>query len=260
MAYVHRVVKAGPCVEHKKMQSFRVHTKGVKRSPNTGHTTEKQERINERVAEEHLRWDINANFGHRDLHAVLHYYVKDSSFEEILENKAAFLRNLRKLCKKRGITFKAVVVIETKRMTNPHIHVIISRMDPEIITEAWENVPRGGGGISFKPMDRRGNHYKLAAYLMKESRSTMERYPVISPGWLICPAFGIKRRNTFPTAGRKPPRSGSTRQRKAPPEKPPCNPGKRRFRTFARNRARTGKRPSMKWPRSWNMADPSASS
>ena len=49
-------------------------------------------------------------------------------------------------------------------------------MDPEIITEAWENVPRGGGGISFKPMDRRGNHYKLAAYLMKESRSTMERY------------------------------------------------------------------------------------
>lgn len=120
MAYVHRVVKAGPCVEHKKMQSFRVHTKGVKRGPNTGHTTEKQERINERVAEEHLRWDINANFGHRDLHAVLHYYVKDSSFEEILENKAAFLRNLRKLCKKRGITFKAVVVIETKRMTNPH--------------------------------------------------------------------------------------------------------------------------------------------
>ena len=71
MAYVHRVVKAGPCVEHKKMQSFRVHTKGVKRGPNTGHTTEKQERINERVAEEHLRWDINANFGHRDLHAVL---------------------------------------------------------------------------------------------------------------------------------------------------------------------------------------------
>ena len=68
------------------------------------------------------------------------------------------------------------MVIETKRMTNPHIHVIISRMDPEIITEAWENVPRGGGGISFKPMDRRGNHYKLAAYLMKESRSTMERY------------------------------------------------------------------------------------
>ena len=176
MAYVHRRVKAGRTIEHRKMQSYRIHTKGVQRGPNHGTTSAKQAKINERVAEEHLRWDINANFGHRDLHAVLHYYVKDSSFEEILENKAAFLRNLRKLCKKRGITFKAVVVIETKRMTNPHIHVIISRMDPEIITEAWEFVPKGGGGVSFKPLDRRGNHEKLASYLAKESRSTMEKY------------------------------------------------------------------------------------
>ena len=68
------------------------------------------------------------------------------------------------------------MVIETKRMTNPHIHVVITRMDPEIITEAWESVPRGGGGISFKPLDRRGNHEKLAHYLVKESRSTMEKY------------------------------------------------------------------------------------
>ena len=141
MAYVHRVVKAGPCVEHKKMQSFRVHTKGVQRQPNKGTTSEKQARINDRTAEEHLRWDINANFGHRDLHAVLHYYVKDSTFQEVLADKAAFLRNLRTICKKRGIKYKAVVVIETKRMTNPHLHVILSRMDPEIITEAWENVP-----------------------------------------------------------------------------------------------------------------------
>ena len=111
MAYVHRVVKAGPCVEHKKMQSYRVHTKGATRSPNSGHTSERQARINERAAEERLRWDINANFGHRDLHAVLHYYVKDSTFEEILADKAAFLRNLRTICKKRGITYKAVVPV-----------------------------------------------------------------------------------------------------------------------------------------------------
>ena len=93
-----------------------------------------------------------------------------------MDNKATFLANLRKACRKKGIKYKAVVVIETKRMTNPHIHVIISRMDPEIIGDAWEEVPRGGGGISFKPLDRRGNHAKLAAYLMKESRSTMEKY------------------------------------------------------------------------------------
>ena len=176
MAYVHRRVKAGRTVEHRKMQSFRIHTKGVQRGPNHGTTSEKQAKINERVAEERLRWDLNANFDYRDLHAVLHYYVKDSTFEEVLEDKAVFLRNLRKLCRQRGVKCKTVVVIETKRMTNPHIHVITNRMDPEIITEAWEDVPRGGGGISFKPLDRRGNHAKLASYLVKESRSTMEKY------------------------------------------------------------------------------------
>ena len=176
MPYVHRIVQAGRTVEHRKMQSFRVHTKGTKRNPNKGSTTEKQAKINERVAEEHLRWDLNANFGRRDLHAVLHYYAKDTTFEEILKDKAAFLANLRKACRKRKIKYKAVVVIETKRMTNPHIHVIISRMDPEIIEEAWEEVPRGGGGISFRPLDRRGNHEKLAAYLVKESKSTMGKY------------------------------------------------------------------------------------
>ena len=176
MAYVHRRVKAGRTIEHRKMQSYRIHTKGVQRGPNHGTTSKKQAKVNERVAEEHLRWDLNANFDHRDLHAVLHYYVKDTTFPEILADKAAFLSNLRKICKKRGIKYKAVVVIETKRMTNPHIHVVITRMDPEIITEAWESVPRGGGGISFKPLDRRGNHEKLAQYLVKESRSTMEKY------------------------------------------------------------------------------------
>lgn len=176
MPYVHRIVKAGRTVEHRKMQSFRVHTKGVTRGENKGTTSEKQAKINERVAEEHLRWDLNANFGHRDLHAVLHYYDKDTTFQEILEHKETFLRNLRKACKKQGIKYKAVVVIETKRMTNPHIHVVLSRMDPEIVAKAWEGVPRGGGGISFRPLDRRGNHEKLAAYLMKESRSTMEKY------------------------------------------------------------------------------------
>ena len=145
MAYVHRRVKAGRTIEHRKMQSYRIHTKGVQRGPNHGTTSEKQAKVNERVAEEHLRWDLNANFDHRDLHAVLHYYAKDTTFPEILADKAAFLSNLRKICKKRRIKYKAVVVIETKRMTNPHIHVVITRMDPEIITEAWESVPRGGG-------------------------------------------------------------------------------------------------------------------
>ncbi len=62
LAYVHRVVESWSVCRTKKCNLSGFHTNGVKRSPNTGHTTEKQERINERVAEEHLRWDIKANF------------------------------------------------------------------------------------------------------------------------------------------------------------------------------------------------------
>lgn len=176
MPYVHRRVKAGRTIEHRKFQSFRVHTRGVKRGPNRGTTSEKQARVNERVSEERLRWDINANFNHRDLHAVLHYYAKDTAFSQVLKDRELFLKNLRRLCMERGVKYRYILVIETKRMTNPHLHLIVSRMDPEIISEAWEAVPAGGGGVSFKPMDRRGNHCKLASYLMKESRSTMKRY------------------------------------------------------------------------------------
>ena len=176
MASVHRGVKAGQSVEHRKMQSFRVHTKGVQRQPNKGTTSEKQAKINERVTEERLRWKINANFRYRDLHAVLHYWDKETTFEQVMEDRALFLKRLRRICQRRGIQFKYIAVTETKRMTNPHHHVIISKMDPEIIMEAWEGVPAGCGGVSFKPMDNRGNLYKLANYLMKESRSTMERY------------------------------------------------------------------------------------
>lgn len=149
MAYVHRVVKAGPCVEHKKMQSFRVHTKGVKRGPNIGHTTAKQERINEKAAEERLRWKINANFGHRDLHAVLHYYDKGRTFEQCIEDRKLFLKRLRRICQRRGITFKYIVVTETKRMTNPHHHVIISKMDPRSFWKPGRAWRRAAGMSAF---------------------------------------------------------------------------------------------------------------
>lgn len=176
MAYVHRIVRTGRTVEHKKMQSYRVHTHGVQRKANQGTTSVKQAKINERVAEEHLRWALNANFGYQDLHIVLHYYNKSLTFKQLLDDKERFLRELRRLCRKEGIRLKYVVVIETKRMTNPHIHVVISRMDAEMIAAIWEKVTDGNGAVTFKLLDRRGNHYKLAHYLMKESRSTMTRY------------------------------------------------------------------------------------
>ena len=70
MPYVHRTVVCGETVEHRKMYSSRVHSKEVKprKRSSEKETSKCQERINERVAEEHLRWLINCNYRYGDYH------------------------------------------------------------------------------------------------------------------------------------------------------------------------------------------------
>lgn len=176
MPYVHRRVEAGRTAEHKKMYSSRVHTKGVKRKPHSGATSEKQERINERVAEEKLRWKLNANFDYGDYHTVFHYWNKRITLEQAERDRAALLKELRKVYATAGKKLKYIAVTETKHMTNINHHIVLNHIDPQLIAQAWEQVTGGNGSVSFKMLDKRGNHYKLASYLVKESRSTMARY------------------------------------------------------------------------------------
>lgn len=152
MAYVHRRVQAGRTVEHRKMQSYRVHTKGVQRGPNRGPPPRSRPGSMSGLQKNTCSLGPERKFRDTsDIHAVLHYYAKDVTFEEVLEDKALFLSRLRKACRKRGIKYKAVVVIETKRMTNPHIHVVISRMDPDILSDAWNPSPGVAAGSASSP-------------------------------------------------------------------------------------------------------------
>lgn len=176
MPYVLRTVSAGRTVERKKMYTPRFGGKGQgHRSRNFGNTKEAQAKVNERKAEERLRWKLNANFTRSDLHVVLHYNDKPQEFWQVIEDGERFRRVLRSACSKRGVVLKYVACIETKRMTNPHHHLIVNDMDIHIIEEAWEKVTGGAGHATIKPLDSRGNHAELAAYLIKESRSTEKR-------------------------------------------------------------------------------------
>lgn len=176
MPYIERVVRAGPTIEVKKCYTGRVHTDGAERSPNRERTSAAQARVNERKAEEQLRWKINANFRKGDYHLVLHYYDKTVELEQAERDKKEFLRLLRKECKRRGLEWKYIACTETKRMTNVHHHILLPQMDVTMLAEIWSKVAgEKVGNISVKPLDSRGNHAKLAHYLMKESRSTMRR-------------------------------------------------------------------------------------
>lgn len=174
--YVKRTVTAGPVVETKKMYTSRVHTKGVRRQPGLGQTPKSQHAVNERKAEEKLRWKLNANFSSGDYHVVLHYYDKEVTLEQAEADKSTFLRTLRGKYQKQGIVWKYVACTETKRMSNVHHHIILPAFSLQVIQEVWESVlGERQGNVSVKPLDKRGNHAKLANYLIKETRKTVER-------------------------------------------------------------------------------------
>lgn len=177
MPYVERVVVAGVVKETRKMYTGRVHTKGATRAKPQNPTGKAQEKVNERKMEEVIRWKLNANFAFGDLHLVLHYYDKLVTLEKAEKDKKDFLALLRPYCRKHGIAWKYLAVTETKRMSNVHHHIILPDIPLKDLFELWEKVVgEGGGNVSNKPLDRRGNHAKLAHYLMKESKSTAERY------------------------------------------------------------------------------------
>ena len=175
MPYVKRTVVCGKVIETKKMFTPRIHTNGAKRAPNFRNTEEKQMKCNKHKAEEELRWLLNANFGEGDLHVVCHYGDKPQDFEKVENDALKICEVLRGEYKKAGKMLKRIAVIETKRMTNPHIHLVLNKIDVDIIINAWRKVS-GKGFISFEPLDDRKNHEELAVYLIKESQSTAKRW------------------------------------------------------------------------------------
>ena len=173
MPYVMRTVIAGRTRETKKMYTGRVHTKGAHREPNSEKTSEAQHKINEAVAEEKLRWLLNANFVRGDFHTVLHYWVRPT-LEQAEKDKSKFLRILREHCHRSGIRWKFVACTETKHA--PHHHIIMPQVDISTLQELWERVVGTAGNVTVKPLDRRDNHGKLAHYLIKETSKAVRRY------------------------------------------------------------------------------------
>lgn len=184
MPYIERIVKAGDVREHKKMFTTQVHTPGAKRAPKQGRTSAAMERVNARRAEDQLRWVLNANFTAGDFHIVLHYRGKNITMEQAERDRAAFLRLARKAYRKRGIPWKYVACTENKHMTNIHHHIIIAKSDMKLLQDVWEDVlGERLGRVSFAPLDKRGNHAKLAHYLMKETAATMRRMREAGRRW-----------------------------------------------------------------------------
>lgn len=195
-AYIKRTVRAGKVIEVEKYYAPTYGRNGRRRAPRTAPTPEDVARVNEKNAVNRLRWLLNANFRGGDLHAVLTYRRDDRPDVEAAsraaradadsqpntpqeENSAACsaeniararlqkaLRILRKTARASGTVLKYVHATEYKRRAIHH-HLIVSGVTLDQLQDAWP-----WGRIHATPLDASGEYGTLAAYIVKETRTT----------------------------------------------------------------------------------------
>lgn len=171
MPYVERITRAGKTIEIERYFTSRYKKQGIKRGDKVKPTTEQQEKINARQAERKLRILINANYGYGDYHLVLDYIRKkgesERTREQMRQDMDIFLRECRKEYKKAGLEFKYIHVMEIGKKGARHHHLVINKIDTEILQRCWYKAYEGHNRIKVFPLDDSGNYAELAAYLIK---------------------------------------------------------------------------------------------
>lgn len=171
MAYFERRVKAGRVIEVYRYQRPERKKGKRTREPKTKPTPERMSAINEELAEQKLRWTLNANFAHNDLHLVLTYQKGNRPQpEETKKHLEKFMRGVRALFRQEGRVCKYIAVTEYQRKAIHH-HVVISACDIGKLNELWGRV-EGHGHIHPTPLDNTGQYAALAHYLIKETAKT----------------------------------------------------------------------------------------
>ena len=171
MPYVERVTKAGNTIEIERYFTSRYKKKGISRGDKVKPTKEEQEKVNTRQAERKLRILINANYGYGDYHLVLDYISRkgepDRTPEQMRQDIDVFLRECRKEYRKAGLEFKYIHVMEIGKKGARHHHLVVNKIDTEILQRCWYKAYEGHNRVKVFPLDDSGNYAELANYLIK---------------------------------------------------------------------------------------------
>lgn len=189
MPYVQKVTRAGKTIEVDRYFTSRWNKPGVKRADKVKATSEQQKEINKRIAEQKLRILMNANFGYGDFHLVLDYIrVKgepERTPEEMRHDIAVFLREARKEYKKRDMMLKYIHVMEIGEKGARHHHLVVNKIDTEVLQKCWYKAYGGHNRVKVFPLDDSGNYAKLAAYFIKytDKHRTREDGAIMGKRW-----------------------------------------------------------------------------
>lgn len=167
MPYVERVTKAGNTIEIERYFTSRYKKKGISRGDKVKPTKEEQEKVNTRQAERKLRILINANYGYGDYHLVLDYIRRkgepDRTPEQMRQDIDVFLRECRKEYRKAGLEFKYIHVMEIGKKGARHHHLVVNKIDTEILQRCWYKAYEGHNRVKVFPLDDSGNYAELAS-------------------------------------------------------------------------------------------------
>ena len=168
MPYIKRTVKAGPVIEIRKSFSSRYGSRGEVKRQKINLSPEAVQRINEKNAEEKLRWLLLENFRKGDWHLVITYRKTERpNPDEAKKILAAFLRDLRKEFRKnQGEDLRYIAVTEWKSAAIHH-HIVIPTCDIRIVQKLWRRGKVRGTDISDEE-----HLISLASYLIKETSQT----------------------------------------------------------------------------------------
>lgn len=151
--------------------------KGFTRSRYTGTTPAAQQRYNEKVAARVLTGIINENFGPEDWHLVLTYKREcRPAAESVGEIMKKFLRQVRTVYKKEGITFKYILATAYGSKGGIHHHLIISGIDIRLIRPLWERY----GSIRPTGLYDTGEYSSLAWYFIQQAKQGLDPADVLN--------------------------------------------------------------------------------
>lgn len=160
-----KIIRAGATLEIERYQAYRPKGKTA-RAPKSEPTGEGQALRNENAAVRKLTWILNENFGPGDFHITLTYSGETPGEEEAKKCLRKYLKKLREIYRKNGQELRYVAVTEYS-YARIHHHVIVNQTDQRLIYGAWRR-----GRPKYVMLDGSGSYWRLAAYLVKETRKS----------------------------------------------------------------------------------------
>ena len=149
------------------LEVYPVTEKGYRRDRKNRVSSESQKKLNFKNAIKKLSRPINANFSDGDLIMTLQYNKENRPKieKEILRDVQNFIRRLKRHVKTNGLSqLKYIYSIEVANDNNWHAHILISKIDINIVNKSWRYSDRVWVK-KFNP-EKHGGAEALARYFL----------------------------------------------------------------------------------------------